>query len=92
VAFVLALREFNDSPFTALDEFDVFMDAINRRTATETLLEVATKEMEKQFILLTPQVCRLCVLCLLSAERASCCGHALARLQRIAGQGGRQRL
>jgi hypothetical protein len=40
----------------AMDEFDVFMDAINRRIATQTLLEFAREKGDLQFIFLTPQV------------------------------------
>jgi chromosome segregation ATPase len=40
----------------AMDEFDVFMDAINRRIATQTLLEFAREKGHLQFIFLTPQV------------------------------------
>lgn len=39
------------------------MDAINRRMATEALLEFAMTTAEKQYILLTPQVCTACGLC-----------------------------
>jgi hypothetical protein len=56
VAFILALGEWTESPFRALDEFDVFMDAVNRRIATQTLLEFAREKAELQFVLLTPQV------------------------------------
>lgn len=56
VAFILALGEWTESPFRAMDEFDVFMDAINRRIATQTLLEFAREKAELQFVLLTPQV------------------------------------
>ncbi|WIA29640.1 hypothetical protein OEZ86_012127 [Tetradesmus obliquus] len=55
VAFILALGEFTESPFRAMDEFDVFMDAINRRIATQTLLEFAREKRDLQFIFLTPQ-------------------------------------
>ncbi|KAF6260374.1 hypothetical protein COO60DRAFT_1700367 [Scenedesmus sp. NREL 46B-D3] len=55
VAFILALGEFTESPFRAMDEFDVFMDAINRRIATQTLLEFAREKGDLQFIFLTPQ-------------------------------------
>jgi hypothetical protein len=34
----------------------VFMDAINRRIAVETLLESAMELPDKQYVLLTPQV------------------------------------
>lgn len=56
VAFILALGEFTESPFRAMDEFDVFMDAINRRIATQTLLEFAREKGHLQFVFLTPQV------------------------------------
>ena len=32
------------------------MDAVNRRVATETLLEFALDSADKQYVLLTPQV------------------------------------
>ena len=35
----------------------VFMDAVNRRVATETLLHFAMAKDEFQYIFLTPQVC-----------------------------------
>jgi len=41
-----------------MDEFDVFMDAINRRIATQTLLEFAREKGHLQFVFLTPQVGR----------------------------------
>jgi hypothetical protein len=56
VAFILALGKFTESPFRAMDEYDVFMDAVNRRIATQTLLEFALEENNLQFVLLTPQV------------------------------------
>lgn len=60
MAFILALGKFTESPFRAMDEYDVFMDAVNRRIATQTLLEFALEESNMQFVLLTPQV-GLCV-------------------------------
>lgn len=59
MAFILALGKFTESPFRAMDEYDVFMDAVNRRIATQTLLEFALEENNLQFVLLTPQVCRV---------------------------------
>ncbi|KAG1672939.1 hypothetical protein FOA52_012384 [Chlamydomonas sp. UWO 241] len=55
VAFLLAVGEASESPFRCMDEFDVFMDAINRRVATETLLEFAYKHSNFQYVFLTPQ-------------------------------------
>ncbi|KAA6429283.1 MAG: structural maintenance of chromosomes 6 [Trebouxia sp. A1-2] len=55
VAFALALGEWTQSPFRAMDEFDVFMDAINRRVAMENLFSNSLEHPDLQFILLTPQ-------------------------------------
>lgn len=38
-----------------MDEFDVFMDSVNRRVATQTLLEFAIYNSTLQCIFLTPQ-------------------------------------
>jgi hypothetical protein len=61
VAFILALGKWTESPFRAMDEYDVFMDAVNRRIATQTLLEFALEEDGLQFVLLTPQVRRFVI-------------------------------
>ncbi|KAJ8033739.1 Structural maintenance of chromosomes protein 6 [Holothuria leucospilota] len=55
VCFIMALWESMDAPFRALDEFDVFMDMINRKIVMELLLEVAKDLRHRQFIFLTPQ-------------------------------------
>ncbi|KAI8477371.1 MAG: P-loop containing nucleoside triphosphate hydrolase protein [Monoraphidium minutum] len=55
VAFMLALGEYVEAPFKCHDEYDVFMDAINRRVATETLLGFALEKDTVQHIFLTPQ-------------------------------------
>lgn len=57
LAFILALGERAESPFRAMDEYDVFMDAITRRIATQTLLQNAMEQDGMQLLLLTPQVC-----------------------------------
>ena len=51
----LALGDESDSPFRAMDEFDVFMDAVNRRLSIETLLNFARENVDKQFLFITPQ-------------------------------------
>lgn len=56
VAFALALGDWTQSPFRAMDEFDVFMDAINRRVAMENLFSNSLEHPDLQFIFLTPQV------------------------------------
>ncbi|GIL70847.1 hypothetical protein Vretimale_3923 [Volvox reticuliferus] len=55
VALLLAIGENTESPFRCNDEFDVFMDDVNRRVATETLLEFAMEHSMFQYIFLTPQ-------------------------------------
>lgn len=55
VAFTLALGAETEMPFRAMDEFDVFMDSVNRRVAMENLLQFAKDNPELQFIFLTPQ-------------------------------------
>eukprot|EP00955_Chlamydomonas_euryale_P117909 366505-Chlamydomonas_euryale.AAC.12 len=55
VSFLLAIGEWTETPFRCMDEFDVFMDAINRRVATETLLEFSYEHLNHQNIFLTPQ-------------------------------------
>ena len=52
------MAEYTENPFRAMDEYDVFMDDVNRKLSTETLLQFAWDQRDKrQYILLTPQVC-----------------------------------
>ncbi|XP_035666452.1 structural maintenance of chromosomes protein 6-like isoform X3 [Branchiostoma floridae] len=55
VCFILALWDSMESPFRCLDEFDVFMDMVNRRISMEMMMKVAQDHRHKQFIFLTPQ-------------------------------------
>ncbi|PSC67130.1 structural maintenance of chromosomes 6B, partial [Micractinium conductrix] len=55
VAFTLALGGQTEMPFRAMDEFDVFMDAVNRRVAMQNLFSFARDNPELQFIFLSPQ-------------------------------------
>jgi len=55
LSFTLALNAQSEAPFRAMDEFDVFMDAVNRKVGTGQLLEFAKEFATKQFIYLTPQ-------------------------------------
>ncbi|XP_068280542.1 structural maintenance of chromosomes protein 6 isoform X1 [Nyctibius grandis] len=55
VCFVLSLWSVTESPFRCLDEFDVYMDMVNRRIAMDMILKVADSQRHRQFILLTPQ-------------------------------------
>ena len=55
LSFTLSLNESSDSPFCALDEWDVFMDAVARKVSLDKMMEYAEEHKEKQFILITPQ-------------------------------------
>ncbi|NXJ38160.1 SMC6 protein, partial [Ciconia maguari] len=55
VCFILSLWSITESPFRCLDEFDVYMDMVNRRIAMDMILKVADSQHHQQFILLTPQ-------------------------------------
>jgi structural maintenance of chromosomes protein 6 len=55
LSLLLALGERLETPFRVMDEFDVFLDAISRKIALMTLVEIAKKMEHRQFILITPQ-------------------------------------
>ncbi|KAG6919641.1 hypothetical protein DXG01_003505 [Tephrocybe rancida] len=68
ICLLLALWESIGSPLRCLvpfegvesnangaDEFDVFMDAVNRRVAMKMIIDTANATDKKQFILITPQ-------------------------------------
>ncbi|CAR97808.1 AAA_23 domain-containing protein [Caenorhabditis elegans] len=55
-ALVMSLWEVMEQPFRMLDEFDVFMDMMNRKLVMDLLVEMATKKFpHNQFIFFTPQ-------------------------------------
>nr|XP_034181336.1 structural maintenance of chromosomes protein 6 [Osmia lignaria]XP_034181337.1 structural maintenance of chromosomes protein 6 [Osmia lignaria] len=54
VAFILALWDCTGLPFYFLDEFDVFMDKVNRRVIMDILLDHAKTHPQSQFVFLTP--------------------------------------
>jgi len=54
VALLLSLWEAMETPFRAMDEFDVFMDAVNRRISIEILVEAARTHKNRQYIFITP--------------------------------------
>ncbi|KAJ6256574.1 hypothetical protein Dda_8438 [Drechslerella dactyloides] len=56
ICLLLALWEAMGSPFRCLDEFDVFMDAVNRGVSMGLIIKAARNSIGKQFILITPQV------------------------------------
>lgn len=55
VAFLLSLWSIVESPILFLDEFDVFMDQINRNFAMELILTAAKENLNGQYVFLTPQ-------------------------------------
>lgn len=55
LAFVMALCESIQAPFRAMDEFDVFMDPVNRRLSMKMLIQTAERLKHRQFIFITPQ-------------------------------------
>ena len=56
LAFVMALGEEIASPFRAMDEFDVFMDAINKKVSLQLLVECASRNKRIQHIFLLPEL------------------------------------
>ncbi|XP_071477308.1 structural maintenance of chromosomes protein 6-like, partial [Diadema antillarum] len=55
VCLIMALWESIESPFRVMDEFDVFMDMMNRRICMEMMQQFAKDQSYRQFIFLTPQ-------------------------------------
>ncbi|XP_065871539.1 structural maintenance of chromosomes protein 6B-like isoform X2 [Euphorbia lathyris] len=53
LCFALALHEMTESPFRAMDEFDVFMDAVSRKISLDTVVDFAL-EQGSQWIFITP--------------------------------------
>lgn len=54
ICLLLAIWEAMGSPVRCLDEFDVFMDAVNRSISVNLLIEGARQSIGKQFILISP--------------------------------------
>ncbi|XP_075992354.1 structural maintenance of chromosomes 6 [Anticarsia gemmatalis] len=55
VAFIMALWDCVELPFCFMDEFDVFMDNVNRKIVMDLLIDHALKNTSRQFVFLTPQ-------------------------------------
>ncbi|CAG8497689.1 11743_t:CDS:10 [Ambispora leptoticha] len=55
ICLLLALWEAMGCPIRCLDEFDVFMDAVNRRISMRMMIETARESDCIQYILITPQ-------------------------------------
>lgn len=55
VSLLLALWETASSPVRCLDEWDVFLDHMNRTVAAKMLIEGSKESDGKQYVLITPQ-------------------------------------
>ncbi|KAF9110952.1 Structural maintenance of chromosomes protein 6 [Mortierella sp. AM989] len=55
ICLLLALWDSMSSSIRCLDEFDVFMDAVNRRISMQMLIDAARESDGVQYILITPQ-------------------------------------
>ncbi|THH19093.1 hypothetical protein EW146_g2017 [Bondarzewia mesenterica] len=55
ICLLLAMWESIGSPIRCLDEFDVFMDAVNRRISMKMMIDTANSSDGKQYVLITPQ-------------------------------------
>lgn len=55
ICMLLALWEAMGSPIRCLDEFDVFMDNVNRDVSVKMLIGAARRAVSRQFVLITPQ-------------------------------------
>ncbi|KAH7659441.1 P-loop containing nucleoside triphosphate hydrolase protein [Dioscorea alata] len=53
LCFALSLHEMTEAPFRAMDEFDVFMDAVSRKISLDTLVDFAVAQ-GSQWIFITP--------------------------------------
>ncbi|KAG9250152.1 P-loop containing nucleoside triphosphate hydrolase protein [Emericellopsis atlantica] len=54
ICMLLAIWEAVSSPIRCLDEFDVFMDNVNRAMSTNLLCDAARRSVSRQYILITP--------------------------------------
>ncbi|KAI6661713.1 hypothetical protein LOD99_9900 [Oopsacas minuta] len=54
VCFIMSLWEAMESPFRCLDEFDVFMDMVNRAISIDLMMNTAAEFPDRQFIFFTP--------------------------------------
>lgn len=55
ICLLLSIWEAMGSPIRCLDEFDVFMDSVNRATSMTMMIQAARRAVGRQFILITPQ-------------------------------------
>jgi len=55
MCLICSLWDMMEPPFRCLDEWDVFLDAVNRREISQELLKFSLKNKERQFIFISPQ-------------------------------------
>ena len=55
ICLLLSIWEAMGSPIRCLDEFDVFMDSVNRSQSMGMMIQAARRAVGRQFILITPQ-------------------------------------
>lgn len=55
ICLLLALWDAMGSPIRCLDEFDVFMDSVNRDVSMGMMIKAARRSVGRQYILITPQ-------------------------------------
>ena len=54
ICLLLSLWEAMGAPIRCLDEFDVFMDSVNRTVSVKMMIKAARRNVGKQFIFITP--------------------------------------
>jgi len=54
ICLLLAMWEAMGSPIRCLDEFDVFMDAVNRNLSVKMIIEAARDSVGRQYVLISP--------------------------------------
>jgi len=55
ICLLLSLWEAMGSPIRCLDEFDVFMDNVNRDISMKMMIAAARRSVGRQFVLISPQ-------------------------------------
>jgi len=55
MCLICSLWDMMQPPFRCLDEWDVFLDAVNRREISQELLKFSLKNSARQFIFISPQ-------------------------------------
>ena len=55
MSFITSLWNHMAPPFRALDEWDVFLDPLNRKQVSEKLVEAGLEQSHYQYIFISPQ-------------------------------------